>query len=87
MVQGLAASVVVESPSAEAYMQKRVRADRIVMENGNGNVMLEGNVRLTLPTPAYAVVNAPATTPYRVNPPKVDTPIPPPFEPPVRNQR
>jgi len=53
MVQGLAASVVVESPSAEAYMQKRVRADRIVMENGNGNVMLEGNVRLTclrLPT-------------------------------------
>ena len=34
-------------------MQKRVRADRIVMENGNGNVMLEGNVRLTclrLPT-------------------------------------
>ena len=68
-----------------------VRADRAVIQDG-GEVTLEGNVRLTLPKPVYtaAAMRSRITsepTPYLIETPKIDTPIPPPWQPPPSKQR
>lgn len=67
-----------------------VRADHAVIQDGE--VTLEGNVRLTLPEPVYtaeAMRNriTPPVVRYRVEPLKIDPPMPEPWQPPQRNQR
>jgi len=71
-----------------------VRADRVVIQNGEAT--LEGNVRLTLPKPAYTAaamrsrIQAPPRIPEPYVPLKprlIDTPIPQPWQPPPSNQR
>jgi len=57
-----------------------VRADRVVIQNGDAT--LEGNVRLTLPKPVYTA----AAMRNRIQK-QIDTPIPPAWQPPLRNQR
>ena len=70
-----------------------VTADRAVIQDGQ--VTLEGNVRLTLPKPVYIPaamrnrIQAPRIpTPYVApGPRQIDTPIPQPWQPPPGNQR
>ena len=65
-----------------------VRADRVVI-NGR-DVSLEGNVQMTLPPgPAPRIARSVPVVvprPYRVETPKIDTPMLPPWQPPARNQ-
>ena len=67
-----------------------VRADRAVIRNDD--VALEGNVHVTLPKPIYTADAmrkkiSQELTPYIRDTPRIDTPIPPPWQPPARNQR
>ena len=57
-----------------------VRADRVVIQNGEAT--LEGNVRLTLPKPVYTA----EAMRNRIQK-QIDTPIPPAWQPPQRDQR
>jgi lipopolysaccharide assembly outer membrane protein LptD (OstA) len=64
-----------------------VRADRVVIQNGEAT--LEGNVRLILPKPVYTAAAmrsriSSEPTPNRIETPKIDTPIPQPWQPPAR---
>jgi hypothetical protein len=72
-----------------------VRADRAVIQDGE--VTLEGGVRLTLPRRVYASAvtsaripakpaSAPLGPPPSPGPRIIDTPIPPPWEPPTRQR-
>ena len=70
-----------------------VRADRAVIQNGD--VTLEGNVRLILPKPVYtaAAMRDRIQSPPRIpepyvpsRPQQIDTPIPPPWQPPARSR-
>jgi hypothetical protein len=65
-----------------------MRADRAVIQDGE--VTLEGNVRVTLPNPRSTseTMRLPAVPRlYSIETPKIDTPIPQPWQPPPRNQR
>jgi lipopolysaccharide export system protein LptA len=69
-----------------------MRADRAVIQDGE--ITLEGDVRVTVPRRISLAaqttrqrITPPPPIPYSVETPKIDTPLPEPWQPPPRNQR